>query len=319
MSNFVYDNTSLAYPKTDLNPLPAGANETQWVQAIDWNTLNQAVVDIRGVLRSGKWYGLEAQASDPAPAGVTNYLWLNSSGVVTVKHGSNTIQLVPATRQIIAGSGLSGTGSLSANVTLSLETLSPSPAGTYSNPNITVDSHGRVTSISSGGGSGVSDWVFRGLAALSRLEFQIHQGKANVIISSGNPYSSIGGSISGAGPHNDILPDVNPGDVNTFGAPWFPLLFLGTVDGRLTGLVSVDSSADGWVSASDSGGSYGSGLCIVQNYSNNELTIGHEDTSSAAANRFDLGGSDVVMPPMSSALFLYNVSTSRWNLITPNY
>ncbi len=154
MPHFLYDNTALLYPKTDLNALPVGANPDQYVMAVDWNTVNQAVDDLKSWGRGAKWLGLEAQVTDPAPAGITNYIWLSSAGVLTVKKSATTIQLVSATRQITAGTGLAGGGDFTADRTLSLETVSPSPAGSYTKADITVDVYGRVTAASSGGGAG---------------------------------------------------------------------------------------------------------------------------------------------------------------------
>ena len=56
MSHFVYDDTALFFPKTNLNPLPSGADPTQYVQSVDWNTLNQAVEDIKTQLRGAQWF-----------------------------------------------------------------------------------------------------------------------------------------------------------------------------------------------------------------------------------------------------------------------
>lgn len=150
MPHFVYDNTNLDFPKNDLNALPVGADAAQYVVASNWNTLCQAVVDVKSQLRGGKFFGLEAQASDPNPSGITNYLWLSNTNILTLEAGVTTIQFVPASRLITAGAGLTGTGSLAANITLALETLSPSPVGTFSNATVTVDEHGRVTSASAG-------------------------------------------------------------------------------------------------------------------------------------------------------------------------
>lgn len=57
MPNFVYDNTNLIFPKLDLTPLPPAANPAQYLVAADWNVLNQAVIDIRGAILTGKFHG----------------------------------------------------------------------------------------------------------------------------------------------------------------------------------------------------------------------------------------------------------------------
>ncbi len=166
MTNYVYDDTDLAFPKNNLNSLPSGANEDQYVVDEDWNGLCQAVEDLKDHARGAKWYGLEEQVTDPIPAGITNYLWLSNAGILTVKRGVSTIQLVANARQILAGTGLDGGGDLAADRTLSLEPVSPSPAGIYSKANIEVDAYGRVISASSGGGSGY-DAIFNNTTLLT--------------------------------------------------------------------------------------------------------------------------------------------------------
>lgn len=47
MSDFVLDMTDLPFPKSDLNPVPVGADPTKFQTASEWNTLCQAVIDLR--------------------------------------------------------------------------------------------------------------------------------------------------------------------------------------------------------------------------------------------------------------------------------
>ncbi len=90
MTNFIYDNTTLAYPKTDLNPIPPGGNPAQYFVASNWNDLAQAVVDLRDVIRSGKYHGFTEQSSDPAPSAYTSsYLWVRTSDKQLLHHRSD--------------------------------------------------------------------------------------------------------------------------------------------------------------------------------------------------------------------------------------
>jgi hypothetical protein len=123
MSDFIIDDTDLPYPKSDLSPLPVGADGTKWVDAVDWNTIAQALIDVKTFLRGdAPWMALTPGASDPTPSGITNYIWLDTSGVLKTRIGGTTTILVPNTRQVIAGSSMTGGGTLASDVTIDVAT-----------------------------------------------------------------------------------------------------------------------------------------------------------------------------------------------------
>lgn len=82
MTNFIYDNTTLPYPKEDFGTLPIGADPKKWGRAIDWNTVCQGLVDVQTFCRGAAWLGVQAHSGDPAPAGIDRYLWMRNDGVL---------------------------------------------------------------------------------------------------------------------------------------------------------------------------------------------------------------------------------------------
>src|SRR5579859_396456 len=109
---FIYDNTTLPFPKIPLNPLPIGASPVNFNRTVDWNILCQALIDVQSFCRGANWLGASLQATDPAPAGVANYLYLGTDNKVHVK--ADVLRaLVDETRQVKAGTGLTGGGALS--------------------------------------------------------------------------------------------------------------------------------------------------------------------------------------------------------------
>jgi hypothetical protein len=108
---FIYDDTALFYPKTDFSPLPPGVDPTEGVVALDWNTLNAAVDDIKDWARGALWYGLASQASDPAPAGVNNYVWMSSGNQLFFHFGGQ-----PGTNIDLGAGGGGGEANTGTNV-----------------------------------------------------------------------------------------------------------------------------------------------------------------------------------------------------------
>ncbi len=163
MSNFVTDNTTLPFPKSNVRPV--GGDPTKWVQASDWNALCQAAVDIRDVLKDPSFNvlatrqvlagsGLEGGGNlsadvvigmpDVATAGsfTTANITIDAKGrVVAAASGTSG---VPTSRAINTTGGVQGGGDLSADRTLSL-TDTGVTAASYTAADITVDAKGRIT------------------------------------------------------------------------------------------------------------------------------------------------------------------------------
>lgn len=91
MSNFLYDNTDLDFPKTDLEPLPEGADPTEYCMAANWNKAMQALLDVRGAILSGKYFGFTPGA-DPALSGHT-YIFSQSNQLKFHKSDNTVVSL----------------------------------------------------------------------------------------------------------------------------------------------------------------------------------------------------------------------------------
>ena len=80
MTNFLIDNTTLPFPKTNLVPLPPGADESNYVADTDWNTVCQGSLDLRDFLRAQVPVNLRSVGCVPRDAskGADNITIINS-------------------------------------------------------------------------------------------------------------------------------------------------------------------------------------------------------------------------------------------------
>lgn len=83
MPNYITDDTDLFETKVDRRPVPPGESETKFWTAADGNDVETALDNIRDWIRGGgTFYGLTGSAADPAPSGITNYVWLKTDGTL---------------------------------------------------------------------------------------------------------------------------------------------------------------------------------------------------------------------------------------------
>lgn len=96
MAEFVYAGGTLAYPKSDLNPIPGGADGTKYVVAADWNEVCQALVDVRTAIKGGQYFGLEEQGATPAsPAAGKVHIFTQTNGLATPNTRTQLCMLLP--------------------------------------------------------------------------------------------------------------------------------------------------------------------------------------------------------------------------------
>jgi len=86
MSDFVYDGTSLPDGKSDLRPITAPANKSY--TAAEWNTVMQAIADLRDAILTGNYHGLISDPNATVSTG-SNVKLRNNGGTLEMSNGGS--------------------------------------------------------------------------------------------------------------------------------------------------------------------------------------------------------------------------------------
>lgn len=249
MANFIEDNNDLAFPKSNRKAVPAG-QETKYIAAEDWNELCQGTDDIRDWIRAAKWYGLIANASDPLPVGITNYIWLKNDGTLWKTIGGVATGIGDTSTNVtITGAlpGLSNTAQLlratvtaTASTVGDCETIRAVSTGTYDTTAATIDVNCVLASVNASRAAGanpLTTTAIRGTAAGAQTNTAL-SGDAT-----GSSTTNTGLKVTATGGTSNIAIDAdNGGDVSLCGAT-DKLGFYGTAPiVKQTG-VAVDAAA----------------------------------------------------------------------------
>lgn len=80
MPNFIFGGGTLPVAKTDLTPIPGGADPTKWMQASDWNSIRSALLDTQGAFSAAAWLGFATNTSPPSS--ISGGMLLSATGGV---------------------------------------------------------------------------------------------------------------------------------------------------------------------------------------------------------------------------------------------
>lgn len=209
---------------------------------------------------------------------------------------------VPSTRSINAGTGLSGGGTLASDRTISLATLSPSPAGTYASPTeLVINSRGQVTSITAGsGGNAPQHWIHSAIVGNTNiagtrwmLPGHHYQAYPSTVRASFFTYSKIGSS-PGRIIHGNITNGLNLGPGYSADRALVATKIKGIAVKVVNGLVSSETFA-AIIEIKPSGGSFSdlSGSTTTATSSTQELFTALDQSltnGDTVAVRIEIGG-----------------------------